>query len=366
MAGGVIGDGAAEPRADVGHADLVDEVLRQLPRPIRDSGASGQLGEVGPHVRRAGPRRRHDRVVGAEDSTNRRASARASGRWPALKCSCPQQVCSAGKSTSIPARRRTLIVAFPTSGAIVSARHVTRGRPLKRFKPRQAASAVSTARSRRFVVKTILCYGDSNTWGCIPVTEEREWPGGCPRTSAGRGYFAGSSARATWVVEQGLNGRTTVWDDPLEPYRNGAELLPTLLTHQPVDLVILMLGTNDVKRRFDVGAGEIAAGARDAARSHRRQRVRAGARGSACSPRLPAAGWAARPVRRRLRRRRREVARARSSLRSRRGRARRGLPGRRRRGDDERRGRHPSRPRRALVSESPLADPVRALAPGRS
>ena len=65
-----------------------------------------------------------------------------------------------------------------------------------------------------------------------------------------------------WIVEEGLNGRTTVWDDPLEPFRSGKELLvPCLLTHQPIDLVIVMLGTNDLKIRFGVGARDIAAGA---------------------------------------------------------------------------------------------------------
>jgi lysophospholipase L1-like esterase len=64
------------------------------------------------------------------------------------------------------------------------------------------------------------------------------------------------------VVEEGMNGRTTVWDDGLEPHRNGLEaLLPALLTHQPLDLVIIMLGTNDLKRRFGVSAAEIAEGA---------------------------------------------------------------------------------------------------------
>jgi lysophospholipase L1-like esterase len=64
------------------------------------------------------------------------------------------------------------------------------------------------------------------------------------------------------VVEEGLNGRTTVWDDGLEPYRNGRTFLaPILLSHQPVDVVVLMLGTNDLKRRFGVSAREIAEGA---------------------------------------------------------------------------------------------------------
>jgi len=110
-------------------------------------------------------------------------------------------------------------------------------------------------------VKTILCYGDSNTWGCIPLTgaqpprrygPTKRWPG-VLRRELGDGF---------WIVEEGLNGRTTVWDDPLEPFRSGRELLlPCLLTHQPIDLVIVMLGTNDLKIRFGVGARDIAAGA---------------------------------------------------------------------------------------------------------
>jgi lysophospholipase L1-like esterase len=110
-------------------------------------------------------------------------------------------------------------------------------------------------------VKTVLCFGDSNTWGCMPLTgpepprrygPSRRWPG-VLRRELGDGH---------WVVEEGLNGRTTVWDDALEPHRNGRDLLlPSLLTHQPVDLVIVMLGTNDLKRRFGLGARDIAAGA---------------------------------------------------------------------------------------------------------
>ena len=110
-------------------------------------------------------------------------------------------------------------------------------------------------------MKTILCYGDSNTWGCIPLTgaqpprrygPAQRWPG-VLRRELGDGFG---------IVEEGLNGRTTVWDDPLEPYRSGKELLvPCLLTHQPIDLVIVMLGTNDLKGRFAVGARDIAAGA---------------------------------------------------------------------------------------------------------
>ena len=105
--------------------------------------------------------------------------------------------------------------------------------------------------------KTILCYGDSNTWGWNPVTQSRyarpeRWPG-VLRQALGDGYL---------VIEEGLNGRTTVWDDPIEGYKNGKEyLIPCLETHKPIDLVIVMLGINDLKMRFGVPACDVAAGA---------------------------------------------------------------------------------------------------------
>jgi lysophospholipase L1-like esterase len=106
-------------------------------------------------------------------------------------------------------------------------------------------------------VKTVLCYGDSNTWGYDPATQTRyprevRWPG-VLRRELGEGYL---------VIEEGLNGRTTVWDDPIEGYKNGKSyLIPCLETHKPIDLVIILLGTNDLKVRFSVSAFDIANGA---------------------------------------------------------------------------------------------------------
>jgi lysophospholipase L1-like esterase len=107
-------------------------------------------------------------------------------------------------------------------------------------------------------MKTILCYGDSNTWGYCPKTQGRlsaddRWPG-VLRRELGAAYG---------VIEEGLGGRTTVWNDPVEgEHKNGKTYLrPCLETHQPVDVVIIMLGTNDLKRRFGVGAFDIARGA---------------------------------------------------------------------------------------------------------
>ena len=89
----------------------------------------------------------------------------------------------------------------------------------------------------------VLCYGDSNTWGSDPADDERrfEWPLRWP------GVLQRELGEAFHVVEEGLGGRTTVIDDPLLPHRSGLELLaPVLETHAPLDLVIVMLGTNDI------------------------------------------------------------------------------------------------------------------------
>jgi len=106
-------------------------------------------------------------------------------------------------------------------------------------------------------MKTIVCFGDSNTWGYHPATKERygrdeRWAG-MLRNALGAEYL---------VIEEGLNGRTTVWDDPIEGYKNGKEyLVPCLESHKPLDLVIIMLGTNDLKKRFSLSAFDIAKGA---------------------------------------------------------------------------------------------------------
>lgn len=106
-------------------------------------------------------------------------------------------------------------------------------------------------------MKTILCYGDSNTYGADPTGGARlevhtRWPG-VLRDELGEGY---------WVVEEGCRGRTTVWEDPIERHKNGAAYLPACLySHAPIDLVIILLGTNDLKRRFGLGPDDIARGA---------------------------------------------------------------------------------------------------------
>ncbi len=100
----------------------------------------------------------------------------------------------------------------------------------------------------------ILCYGDSNTWGYIPGSGERycrnvRWTG-IMRSKLGEEFH---------IVEEGLNGRTTVWDDPVEGHKNGKTYLPPCLeSHKPLSLVIIMLGTNDLKVRYSVPTFDIA------------------------------------------------------------------------------------------------------------
>ncbi|MFC4296961.1 SGNH/GDSL hydrolase family protein [Castellaniella hirudinis] len=93
-------------------------------------------------------------------------------------------------------------------------------------------------------MRHILVYSDSLTWGIVPTTRqrlpfERRWPGAMEIGLRA----AGHDVR---VIEDCLNGRRTVWDDPFKPGRNGLEgLAQRIEIHSPLDLVILMLGTND-------------------------------------------------------------------------------------------------------------------------
>lgn len=107
-------------------------------------------------------------------------------------------------------------------------------------------------------MKTIVCFGDSNTWGYNAATGGR-----FPAEKRWTGVLKRELSEDFQVIEEGLNGRTTVWDDPIEgEYKNGKRyLLPCLLSHKPVDLVIIMLGTNDLKKRFSVTPHDIASGA---------------------------------------------------------------------------------------------------------
>jgi lysophospholipase L1-like esterase len=114
----------------------------------------------------------------------------------------------------------------------------------------------------RMAMPTILCYGDSNTHGTAPMRtlddaerfgQGKRWPS-VMRQELGSDW---------WVVEEGLPGRTTVLDDPIEGiYKNGLTHLPPCLeSHRPIDIVTICLGTNDLKARFGMPPTDIAAGA---------------------------------------------------------------------------------------------------------
>ena len=105
-------------------------------------------------------------------------------------------------------------------------------------------------------MKRILCYGDSNTHGCNPqwtaewdadpskhvrFSEDIRWTGVLQKL-LGEEYT---------IIEEGLPGRSTVFVDPLKPYLDGrSTITPIALSHSPFDLLVIMLGTNDLKTFF--------------------------------------------------------------------------------------------------------------------
>jgi lysophospholipase L1-like esterase len=103
------------------------------------------------------------------------------------------------------------------------------------------------------MAKRVLCFGNSNTWGYIPGIGERfdynsRWPGILARNLNGKYQ----------IIEEGLNGRTIAWDDPTHNGRNGLKyLIPCLETHRPLDIVIVLLGTNDLKNYFNGSVQDI-------------------------------------------------------------------------------------------------------------
>ena len=105
--------------------------------------------------------------------------------------------------------------------------------------------------------KTILCYGDSNTYGYVPETGMRY-----PRDVRYPGRLQILLGEEYVVIEEGCNGRTTVRDDPIDSWKNGLPYLrPCLNSHKPVDIVIMMLGSNDLKTMFHLTGEQIADGA---------------------------------------------------------------------------------------------------------
>ena len=111
-------------------------------------------------------------------------------------------------------------------------------------------------------MKNILCFGDSNTWGYEPLVARRY-----PADVRWTGVLQNSLGDGFRVIEEGLNGRTNVTNEEERPIRSGLDVLPILLeSHRPLDLVVIMLGTNDLKHDFDLSAEQIADGARQVCR----------------------------------------------------------------------------------------------------
>ncbi len=105
------------------------------------------------------------------------------------------------------------------------------------------------------ILKQLLCFGDSNTWGLIPNTKERySW--GVRWTS-----ILQQKLQNVRVLEEGLCGRTTIFDDAYRKNRNGLESLPEILeSSYPLDAAIIMLGTNDCKSYYNSNSFKIAKG----------------------------------------------------------------------------------------------------------
>lgn len=108
-------------------------------------------------------------------------------------------------------------------------------------------------------MKRILCYGDSNTWGHNPdpaagdlrYADEVRWTGVLQKLLKDK----------VTIIEEGLCGRTIMFDDPLSPDRNGSKFLNCMIqSQQPLDMIIFMLGTNDVRHIFTPSTKEIAIG----------------------------------------------------------------------------------------------------------
>ena len=102
----------------------------------------------------------------------------------------------------------------------------------------------------------ILCYGDSNTWGYISGSDHQRY-GNNERWTKILLKLLGDKFE---IIEEGLNSRTLISNDtrPGKEGKNGYEyLIPCLDTHDPIDLVILMLGTNELKTTYNKTANEI-------------------------------------------------------------------------------------------------------------
>lgn len=104
-------------------------------------------------------------------------------------------------------------------------------------------------------MKTVLCFGDSNTWGYVPGSDGERFPGDVRWP----GRLASALGDDWDVIAEGLNGRTATMDSPVADGRNGLTyLLPCLHSHMPLDVVVIYLGTNDAGDRYSLPAETVA------------------------------------------------------------------------------------------------------------
>ncbi len=99
-------------------------------------------------------------------------------------------------------------------------------------------------------MKELLCFGDSNTYGVNPENNER-----FGRDERWTGLLQNLLGQDFYVIEDGYRGRSTCFADDSDPYRSAIKVLePVLKTHSPLDLIVIMLGTNDFKAQFNMTA----------------------------------------------------------------------------------------------------------------
>ena len=110
--------------------------------------------------------------------------------------------------------------------------------------------------------KHIVCFGDSNTHGyCADPTDCEEGTNRFSENERWTCLLQKAIGQDYLILEEGLGGRTTVFDQPEQPGLSGLDLIrPILMTHEPVDLLVIMLGTNDTRSLLNISPRGIALG----------------------------------------------------------------------------------------------------------